>query len=421
MAIRRRKFRVSLPGGAIVFSSVNGELTEVIPSWVFMEATAEEDPGEGNIRLDAANPTTTAEIYISAIEGNGGDMGALIEALQFGVIMIRSAVSPEAYHIFRLGSVTGHDGDTWYTLEVLELLGGPHIDPYEEGEVIAVGFALPGTVIGDSEDVGFTPSGNIAAGNVKDALEELDSEKVAKAGDTMTGNLSISKADPDINLDKPASGTSARFVGRMNGDARWAVNLGDQTTEGGGNTGSHFVLRRYADNGTALDNMLIATRAADYISFEKGQIKFPATQNPSTDANTLDDYEEGTFTPTMDFGGSSSGITYSQQLGKYVKIGRLVHIKIAMDLSNNGSGTGAANIVGLPFASEADGVGHEVLGRIVSGGSALNEILLFVHENATTGAIRNAPAAGSADTAATDTNITNSASMRFSGCYAAAA
>jgi len=35
-----------------------------------------------------------------------------------------------------------------------------------------------------------------------------------------------------------------------------------------------------------------------------GQIKFPATQNSSADANTLDDYEEGTWTPTLPNGGT---------------------------------------------------------------------------------------------------------------------
>ena len=54
-----------------------------------------------------------------------------------------------------------------------------------------------------------------------------------------------------------------------------------------------------------------------------GQVVFPATQNASSNANTLDDYEEGTFSPT--FGGWTG--EYSQQTGTYIKIGRFVHLR----------------------------------------------------------------------------------------------
>src|ERR1035437_3947013 len=53
-----------------------------------------------------------------------------------------------------------------------------------------------------------------------------------------------------------------------------------------------------------------------------GQIKFPASQNASSDANTLDDYEEGTWTPND---ASGAGLTFSTAFGTYTKIGRTVH------------------------------------------------------------------------------------------------
>jgi hypothetical protein len=72
-------------------------------------------------------------------------------------------------------------------------------------------------------------------------------------------------------------------------------------------------------------------------------ISFPATQSASTDANTLDDYEEGTFTPN--FGGTT---TYSVQSGRYTKIGALVHVSVNLVISS--IGTGSTNTVyGLPF------------------------------------------------------------------------
>jgi hypothetical protein len=82
-----------------------------------------------------------------------------------------------------------------------------------------------------------------------------------------------------------------------------------------------------------------------------GQIKFPATQVPSSGPNTLDDYEEGTFTPVV-VGSTSAGVgTYSIQTGKYTKIGDLVQIQIYLNWTAH-TGTGALTIEGLPFVSE---------------------------------------------------------------------
>jgi len=80
-------------------------------------------------------------------------------------------------------------------------------------------------------------------------------------------------------------------------------------------------------------------------------ITFPATQSASTDANTLDDYEEGTWTPTIAFGGGSVGVTYSDQRGNYTKIGNRVFISMYLQLANKGSSTGNVTIAGLPFTS----------------------------------------------------------------------
>ena len=79
-------------------------------------------------------------------------------------------------------------------------------------------------------------------------------------------------------------------------------------------------------------------------------ISFPATQSASSDANTLDDYEEGTWTPTIAFGGGTTGITYSQQVGIYTKIGRMVHVSGYVYLSSKGSSTGSATLTNFPFA-----------------------------------------------------------------------
>jgi hypothetical protein len=74
-------------------------------------------------------------------------------------------------------------------------------------------------------------------------------------------------------------------------------------------------------------------------------ITFPATQSASSDANTLDDYEEGTFTPTL------TGTTVSAGTlgGTYTKIGNVVYVAVVIDNATFGSSSGMAQISSLPF------------------------------------------------------------------------
>ena len=82
-------------------------------------------------------------------------------------------------------------------------------------------------------------------------------------------------------------------------------------------------------------------------------ISFPATQSASSDANTLDDYEEGTWTPALTFGGGSTGITYLGRGGYYTKVGRVVTLVGGITLTSKGSSTGTASITGLPFPAKS--------------------------------------------------------------------
>lgn len=84
-------------------------------------------------------------------------------------------------------------------------------------------------------------------------------------------------------------------------------------------------------------------------------IIFPGTQVASANANTLDDYEEGSWTPTIGGSGGQSGQVYSVQIGRYIKMGRLVVVTGFVGLSTVGTITTNAEIKGLPFtASNAD-------------------------------------------------------------------
>lgn len=79
-------------------------------------------------------------------------------------------------------------------------------------------------------------------------------------------------------------------------------------------------------------------------------VTFPATQSASSDANTFDDYEEGSWTPALAFGGGTTGITYGSRSGSYTKIGRVVVLQFTIVLTSKGSSTGAAAVTGSPFS-----------------------------------------------------------------------
>jgi hypothetical protein len=80
-------------------------------------------------------------------------------------------------------------------------------------------------------------------------------------------------------------------------------------------------------------------------------ITFPATQSASTDANTLDDYEEGSWTPVLT--DLTNNATMTSTVGRYIKIGRTVSLQAQVQTSSLGSVTGNIYISGLPFVADS--------------------------------------------------------------------
>ena len=154
-----------------------------------------------------------------------------------------------------------------------------------------------------------------------------------------------------------ATGNSNTFVGMSSGDA---------VTTGGGNT----IIGRYTGNNDGLDirtatnyavisdgdgNRLLSTANGYSLALDGGAvpvsgtgITFPATQAASSDANTLDDYEEGTWTPVVQGSTTAGTATYVSRNAKYTKIGRLVQFETYISW-NSGTGTGNFQVGGLPF------------------------------------------------------------------------
>ena len=89
-----------------------------------------------------------------------------------------------------------------------------------------------------------------------------------------------------------------------------------------------------------------------------GNIAFPATQAPSTNPNTLDDYEEGTWTGTD---GSGAGLSIAFVGGRYTKIGRLVYVSAETIEYPVTANTATATLGGLPFTNGGQNTGVAAL------------------------------------------------------------
>jgi len=99
-------------------------------------------------------------------------------------------------------------------------------------------------------------------------------------------------------------------------------------------------------------------------------ITFPATQSASTDANTLDDYEEGTWTPSL--GGTT---TYNTQAGRYTKVGRMVYASVVIAVNQIGTGS-TTQISGLPF-TQSGTVDAESCWSVASSSTITTSVVSF--------------------------------------------
>lgn len=138
-------------------------------------------------------------------------------------------------------------------------------------------------------------------------------------------------------------------------DPKLLPSIGDRNLPGvipvnrggtGSNTGSHtgsgsIVLQTSPTVITPIIQGLLSLTGTS-----AGQIKFPATENPSTDPNTLDDYEEGSWVPTFTTVTIVGTPTYNAQ---YIKIGKLVVYEIFLTATTSVSTTTASECTNFPF------------------------------------------------------------------------
>lgn len=107
------------------------------------------------------------------------------------------------------------------------------------------------------------------------------------------------------------------------------------------------------------DTVVFKTNGSNRWTLNSSGNLFPASTSQGivlgatsdTSANRLDDYEEGTWTPAI------SGLSFTEAIGRYVKVGQVVHATFSLNTSNT-SKSGGASITGLPFTGASNGSGE---------------------------------------------------------------
>ena len=161
-----------------------------------------------------------------------------------------------------------------------------------------------------------------------------------------SGSLTVDKSSfstPAVDL--KTSGTS---FGQLTLTDTNNLSIGCTTSNHTGITFGSTYLPRYngSNNNGDVDIGAASFRYKDL--YLAGGVVFDAVTGSAT-SNTLDDYEEGTFTPAAD---SFSG-TMTFTTARYVKIGKLVHVNFKMTSDGNGD-TDQISISGFPFSAVAE-------------------------------------------------------------------
>jgi hypothetical protein len=146
------------------------------------------------------------------------------------------------------------------------------------------------------------------------------------------------------------------------------------------NAGAFGGISGVTTDGTRITHATTLSVGAATPSTSGAGITFPATQSASSSANTLDDYEKGTWTPVLKFDTNTQGITING--ATYVKVGGSVSINMSIAYGSK-TGSGRVYITGLPFAKGGGGT-ISVLAGCAGGTITTTEALFYNIDNANT-------------------------------------
>tara|TARA_Y100000592_G_scaffold56818_1_gene89133 strand:+ start:154 stop:987 length:834 start_codon:yes stop_codon:yes gene_type:complete len=173
--------------------------------------------------------------------------------------------------------------------------------------------------------------------------------------DSSANKVGIGRTDPAHPLDIQNDSASRHLRVFRNASGTSAIMVQNSDTGSGSSDGLQLSVISGGDAQVANlenTNLRFLTNSTERMRIlADGGLTF---NGDTAAANALDDYEEGTFTPSYTTSSSdASGVNYgTSNAGAYIKIGRLIHFQLTLHiLSASSFGSGTPQIHGLPYTS----------------------------------------------------------------------
>jgi len=368
-------------------------------------------PAAGSFTTLGASSTITSSGTTSSatVASSNSEQGANYPTLSMkvanslgGYVTWYNAAGVSKWSIYSYMGAAGQQG----VLGIRDTAAGQDI-----GSFSSTGLAVTGTLSATGQTVLASSSGDVGVGvtPISGVLSGYKTLNVGGAGGGIFSNGNdtyiLSNTYYNSGFKYAASSAPATIINVSN--ASVAMQSGVSSTAGAAITFVPFFLLEIGKS-LALQGAVSQTGTG---------ITFPATQNASSDANTLDDYEESTWTPTLAFGGASVGITYaaSYNTASVTKIGSRVFVSGVTVLTSKGSSTGDASLTSLPFPADGikafSAVTCSIVGVTFTGQYTMelnaNDDVIYFYQVSNLGV----------QTALTNTNFANGSQLLFSFSY----
>lgn len=309
-------------------------------------------PGANQVRFNApSNYSGVTRLYFWNVTSDGQDIKVGLLRIQPGaVIYVQKKNDDTQWASFQVTS-DPIDHTTWTEYVVVPVghgvaIGGGQLVLVQAGPgpTYTPPAHAPTHETGGTDALAHLAGGVIDSGTVATArLQPAGSDKQVQFNDSSlfgaTSGLTFNKATGLFSVGPVAGGRVSVGVNAAAGGSLGIANSALISARNNANSGDIPLI--YADS----TDIVYVGDVGFIVGLLGGQLKFPATQIPSSDPNILDDYEEGTWTPSL--GGSA---TYNARAGHYTKIGRQVVAHVDIDVNTIGTGS-ATTISGLPFAA----------------------------------------------------------------------
>lgn len=249
---------------------------------------------------------------------------------------------------------------------------------------------------------------------------------------TASNNSSSSSSWIKSRCDLPLSASSTGFIVGQYLDARAGFfNATSVTLSGTGSSNFKFCILGGGTSpacsvgaGTTLNLICCevnssntnAITGAGTINY--GEINFSGSSK-LINTTTQQAFNSSAFTPVLQFGGASVGITYSRQVGYFSRIDNIVYIDIDCVLTSKGSSTGNATITGIPFSAWNNTLTSNLFMTTLTATPPANTTgyELQIAASTTSGAIFSLQAAASGSTQLTNAHFGNATVFRVQGFY----